>query len=203
MVVPGIELFIENLRNSPDYTSRKHMRENEFFECSFCFELCEMPMSTYKAYRESEILKAKFRCARCYREMNNLNVTKEKVLALKEQGLKNTEIAKQLGVSEANYYYYLKKFGLTNPPKKNEVNKETKNHVPEVRNMVDRPPHYTSGNIECIDAIMDAVEGMTAQEAVCAGNIMKYVWRFKRKNGKQDLEKAAWYLNLLISMQKE
>ena len=30
------------------------------------------------------------------------------------------------------------------------------------------------------------------------GNVMKYVWRFDRKNGKEDLLKAEWYLKKLI-----
>lgn len=33
------------------------------------------------------------------------------------------------------------------------------------------------------------------------GNIIKYVVRHKTKNGKQDLEKAAHYLRLLIEME--
>lgn len=69
--------------------------------------------------------------------------------------------------------------------------------------MVNRPLHYTSSKIECIDAIMSAVEGLDPQEAVHVANVMKYVWRFKRKNGKQDLEKAEWYLHRLIELQGE
>jgi hypothetical protein len=69
--------------------------------------------------------------------------------------------------------------------------------------MVERPPHYTAGKVECIDAIESAVEGLTPQEAVHVANILKYVWRFKRKNGKQDLQKAAWYLSRLTEMQDE
>ena len=31
------------------------------------------------------------------------------------------------------------------------------------------------------------------------GNIMKYIWRYERKNGQEDLLKAQWYLNKLIN----
>jgi hypothetical protein len=85
-----------------------------------------------------------------------------------------------------------------------EKNKDTnliENQLPDVTNMVEHPPHYTAGGIECIDAIMAAVEGLTPQEAVCVANVIKYTWRFKRKNGKQDLEKAKWYLNRLSDLQ--
>lgn len=64
--------------------------------------------------------------------------------------------------------------------------------------MVEKPPHYTSGAIECIDAIAAAVEGLQGIEAFDTANAIKYLWRWKRKNGKQDLEKARWYVNHLI-----
>lgn len=60
------------------------------------------------------------------------------------------------------------------------------------------PNHYTSGKIECIDAIQVATEGLTGFEAYTTGNILKYLWRWKRKNGVEDLKKAQWYLNKLI-----
>ena len=31
----------------------------------------------------------------------------------------------------------------------------------------------------------------------CAGNAIKYLWRHKYKNGKEDLDKAAWYIDKL------
>ena len=77
------------------------------------------------------------------------------------------------------------------------------NQLPDFTQMVEHPPHYTAGKVECIDAIESAVEGLTPQEAVHVANILKYVWRFKRKNGKQDLQKAAWYLARLTEMQDE
>ena len=66
---------------------------------------------------------------------------------------------------------------------------------------VDHPPHYTAGKIECIEAIEAATTGLEGLEAVCTANVIKYVWRWKRKNGVQDLEKAKWYLDRLIQVQ--
>jgi len=54
------------------------------------------------------------------------------------------------------------------------------------------PNHYTQGNIEVIDFIED--QQMDYKE----GNIIKYVSRYKFKNGLEDLEKAKWYLQRLI-----
>ena len=64
---------------------------------------------------------------------------------------------------------------------------------------VNHPPHYTAGSIECIDAIAAATVGLEGIEAACTANIIKYVWRWKRKGGVKDLEKAKWYLQHLIN----
>lgn len=63
---------------------------------------------------------------------------------------------------------------------------------------VNHPAHYTQGGVECIDAIEAAVTGLQGIEAVCTGNAIKYLWRWKQKNGVEDLEKARWYIDRLI-----
>jgi hypothetical protein len=57
---------------------------------------------------------------------------------------------------------------------------------------VHHPAHYNAGPIEVIDAIEAWGLGF------CDGNVVKYVARFRHKNGVEDLRKAAWYLNRLI-----
>ena len=66
------------------------------------------------------------------------------------------------------------------------------------RDSVNHPEHYTAGGIECIEAIKAATEGLPGIQAVCVGNAIKYVWRFSRKNGAEDIEKAIWYLRRLL-----
>lgn len=63
--------------------------------------------------------------------------------------------------------------------------------------MVNKPPHY-QGRVECIDALEAATEGLSGIEAVCTANAIKYLWRWKRKNGIEDLRKAHWYIERLI-----
>jgi hypothetical protein len=70
--------------------------------------------------------------------------------------------------------------------------------VKVVKDNVNHPSHYTQGAIECIDAIKEATKGLLGIEAVCTANIIKYVWRWKFKNGVEDLRKARWYLDRLI-----
>ncbi len=67
-------------------------------------------------------------------------------------------------------------------------------------NAVNHPEHYTANShgIECIDVIDAATEHLTGIEAVCTANAIKYLWRWKRKNGLQDLQKAKWYIDHLI-----
>jgi len=60
--------------------------------------------------------------------------------------------------------------------------------------MVNHPPHYNQGEVECIDAIRSAL-GEEGFKAYCRGNAMKYIWRAPHKGTfKQDMDKAAWYL---------
>lgn len=63
---------------------------------------------------------------------------------------------------------------------------------------VDHPSHYNVGKIECIDAIAAATAGLEGMEAVCTGNALKYIWRWKHKNGAEDVKKAIWYLGFLL-----
>lgn len=63
---------------------------------------------------------------------------------------------------------------------------------------VNHPQHYTVGGIECIDALAAATVGLTGIEAVCTANAIKYLWRWKRKNGAEDLQKAKWYIDRLL-----
>ena len=63
---------------------------------------------------------------------------------------------------------------------------------------VNHPPHYNAGGIECIDALEAATIGLEGIEAFCTANAIKYLWRWKKKNGAEDLQKAIWYINRLI-----
>jgi hypothetical protein len=63
---------------------------------------------------------------------------------------------------------------------------------------IDHPSHYTQGKIECFDAIESAVIGLTGIDACDTGNVIKYAWRWKHKNGVNDLKKARVYLDRLI-----
>ncbi len=67
----------------------------------------------------------------------------------------------------------------------------------QLNDVVNHPKHYTAGGIECIDYInackFDYLEG----------NIVKYVTRYRNKNGVEDLRKAEFYLRMLIERESD
>ncbi|WP_297967954.1 DUF3310 domain-containing protein [uncultured Anaerovibrio sp.] len=80
----------------------------------------------------------------------------------------------------------------------NEVNgqpsEQANNQTSEpAADMVNHPPHYCTGDIECWDAMVSAfgAEWMKAYATVTA---FKYIWRAKHKGRfAEDMKKAAWY----------
>ena len=66
---------------------------------------------------------------------------------------------------------------------------------------VNSPSHYNQAGIECIDAIKASLGD--GYQDYCKGNVMKYLWRYKYKNGIEDLKKAQWYLNSMVESTEE
>lgn len=65
---------------------------------------------------------------------------------------------------------------------------------------VNHPQHYNQGGIECLDVIK-AYYGDDGYEGFCAGNVLKYVMRYKHKeNALEDLKKARFYLDEVIKL---
>lgn len=60
---------------------------------------------------------------------------------------------------------------------------------------VNHPAHYEqSCCLECIQ-VMELVFGANAVRGFCLCNAFKYMWRYKNKNGLEDLKKAQWYMD--------
>lgn len=70
--------------------------------------------------------------------------------------------------------------------------------MPKKDDNVNHPAHYTQGGIECIDALRASMS-QDEYRGFLKGNVMKYLWRYQHKNGYEDLQKARWYLDKLIS----
>lgn len=63
------------------------------------------------------------------------------------------------------------------------------------------PDHYKSDSgIEVIDVIEDFTKDLKGIEATDTGNIIKYACRWKKKGGKQDVEKIIWYATHLLAV---
>lgn len=70
--------------------------------------------------------------------------------------------------------------------------------------LVNNPAHYqTVSGLEAIDVIESFTAELKGYKAVETGNVLKYMLRWNKKNGLQDLKKARWYLNRLINKLEE
>lgn len=75
----------------------------------------------------------------------------------------------------------------------NKIEKPNKNNTTN-------PEYYKKENgLEVIDIIDSFTEGLSGVEAFDTGNVIKYICRWNKKGGLDDLEKAAWYLRHLIN----
>ena len=82
------------------------------------------------------------------------------------------------------------------------LKKEAEKTIEEPKpDMVNHPPHYTQGEIECIEAISYINKKLNMQgfEGYCLGNFIKYIWRCNFKNGWEDIDKAIFYLDKLLA----
>lgn len=64
---------------------------------------------------------------------------------------------------------------------------------------VNHPEHYKTGNIECIDVMLET-QGAEAVRNFCILNAFKYIYRHRNKNGIEDIQKAKWYLDKYIEL---
>ena len=71
-----------------------------------------------------------------------------------------------------------------------------------IKDNVNHPSHYTTGGIECIDAMI-AAAGVEQVKSFCRLNAFKYIWRADKKNHLEDIKKAVWYLNKYIELSEE
>lgn len=70
----------------------------------------------------------------------------------------------------------------------------------DTEDMVNHPSHYTSGGVECIDAITSALSSYEDPvDAWLVGQVIKYLWRAPLKGKyEEDIKKAQFYLNRLV-----
>lgn len=75
--------------------------------------------------------------------------------------------------------------------------------APPENDPVKHPNHYCYGKFECIEVIRELTAGASGPEGFLLGNAIKYLWRYRRKNGAEDLRKARRYIDMLIQMYEE
>ena len=108
------------------------------------------------------------------------------------------EYVKTPSYTEEQLEHALKKSSYSNTS--NTVNKGE-----QKPDMVNHPPHYTQGKIECIEVIKYINDKLHTEgyEGYCLGNFIKYIWRCNFKNGWEDIDKAIFYLDRLLTEQRK
>ena len=66
----------------------------------------------------------------------------------------------------------------------------------DCQDMVNHPSHYERYDMETIEAIKGQ-STPNEYRGFLKGNVMKYLARYRGKNGIEDLNKAEWYLHRL------
>ena len=80
-------------------------------------------------------------------------------------------------------------------------NTETDTDTETAYDVVQKPEHYNTNlpeGVEVIDIIAAQTAPLSGMQAFAQANVIKYVLRWRNKNGVQDLEKARFYLDRLI-----
>ena len=86
-------------------------------------------------------------------------------------------------------------------PHRNESANSLESSEISKNNSIDHPVHYNTDGIECIDA-MRITQGVEAVKDFCILNAFKYLWRYRHKNGTEDVKKAIWYLNKYVELEE-
>lgn len=63
-----------------------------------------------------------------------------------------------------------------------------------------KPDYYHTNGIDVIKYI-ELSQGVQAAKEFCRGNVIKYVTRYDKKNGIEDLQKAQTYIARLIELE--
>ncbi len=70
---------------------------------------------------------------------------------------------------------------------------------PKDQDIVNHPSHYETGKYECFDVMLETM-GVESVMDYCICNAMKYIYRYKRKNGVEDIRKAKWYIDKYLEL---
>lgn len=76
-------------------------------------------------------------------------------------------------------------------------------HNNKPNDIINKPNHYTYGDIETIDFVEQVTSAYPTNIAFSIGNAIKYIARAPFKNGVEDLKKAVWYLDRAIKKWEE
>lgn len=124
--------------------------------------------------------------------INSTNYTLEDLIGWYKQLM--TEYPERCSIDETEFYE------MAAPLMGTDVT--ITNYEPPQNDLVNHPSHYTHGGIECIDS-MKAAFGSDELKVYCKIAAFKYLWRADHKGGLQDIQKANWYLNKYLELERQ
>lgn len=102
--------------------------------------------------------------------------------------------------TKTEYYGYARDYDFSCDEWKSYLDSKMENST--MKDVVNHPKHYETGKYECFDVMREAL-GDEAVKDFCICNAFKYLYRHRRKNGAEDIEKAIWYLEKWQELQEE
>lgn len=120
--------------------------------------------------------------------INSTNYTLEDLIGWYKQLM--TECPERCSIDEAEFYE------MAAPLMGTDVT------ITNYEDLVNHPIHYTHGGVECIDAMKSAF-GSDELKVYCKIAAFKYLWRADHKGGLQDIQKANWYLNKYLELERQ
>lgn len=182
---PSVTMECAECANGFNFYQRKDKTEKS---CSFCVHeslpKAQIPCCNCKNYNFFE--------ARFGLERNIIDSFCKKQKNCESCPLDNLRNEDANGYCPSDIYYELTE------EKFEKIFEIIKNNTSE-QEEINHPDRYANGKYECIDVMVD-VFGVEATKAFCKLNAFKYLWREERKNGLQDVKKAAWYINKYIEL---
>jgi hypothetical protein len=123
-------------------------------------------------------------------EVVTLKQAKETVSLLNDIGRRFASVSKSLSEDSRNL-----SLGFEDEEDNKLAYQKFIDSLSEVKeDVVNHPAHYENDKYQCID-VMEDIYGTEAVMHFCMCNAFKYIWRFQKKNGIEDIQKAQWYMN--------
>jgi len=92
-----------------------------------------------------------------------------------------------------------KRYKGKNPKAKEQLEQERLEKIKKSKSVVNPDYYKSKDGVQAIDFIEAFTSDLSGKEAICTANALKYLCRWKKKDGLDSVLKARWYINRLIN----